>query len=116
MGYHSRTCPECGDNRTIVANDRRQIEKIRLGVQLCRDCNGLRWASHLPPVPARRAHVDEIAVDRLVAGSPVRATVAERIEAMRRLPGLSASEIAERFGVTSRTVQRYRSELRRMVA
>jgi hypothetical protein len=104
-----RTCLECCDRRRVKARDAADREAILAGLKRCRPCAlGTR---------RRDDDLDEIAVERLVAGRPVRSTVAERLEAMRRLPtGLSARQTAERFGVASRTIVRYRSELKRMAA
>lgn len=59
----------------------------------------------------RHSQVDEMAVERLLSGSMVQATRAERQAAITYLTGhgLSAREIAERIRVSSRTVQRLRS-------
>lgn len=55
--------------------------------------------------------LDEIAVERAMRGDCKRIRPVERAEAVRRLTavGLSAAEIAERLGVTDRTVTRKRS-------
>jgi ATP/maltotriose-dependent transcriptional regulator MalT len=87
-----------------------------------------RWRRAKPPaarprpilVPDRfSAHVDEIAVEKAMAGDRVPLTVRERAIVVRRLTaaGLSARRIGERLGVTARSVQRYRSgETARWVA
>lgn len=64
-------------------------------------------------VSARHATLDEMAVVRLLAGSPVTSTKAERIEAVRVLTGRgrAASWIAEFLHITERSVTRYRAEL-----
>lgn len=55
--------------------------------------------------------IDEIAVEQAIAGRPVRLTRAEVTDAVRRLTamGFSAAQIAERVGVTDRTVTRRRA-------
>lgn len=62
----------------------------------------------------RRTEVDPIAVERAIGGDPVRLSCPERSEAIARLTaaGLSANQIAERLGVASRSVTRYRARLR----
>lgn len=57
-------------------------------------------------------YIDEIAVERRVSGNrTVALNTAEAFEAFSRLEvkGMSASEIAERLGVTQRTVVRWRN-------
>lgn len=56
--------------------------------------------------------VDEVAVQRAVAGDRIATTRAERIEATRRLAasGMSDAEVAARLGVADRSVSRWRSE------
>lgn len=63
----------------------------------------------------RNACLDEMAVVRLIQGSPVASTKAERIEAVRTMTarGLSAAVIAQRLHTTRRSVWRYRAELHR---
>ena len=87
---------------------------------LCGDCGQVRQV-HTPGArclqcayrerAARQAELDDIAVERLLAGSPVAATRAERQAAVAYLTGhgLSARAIAERTGMSSRTAQRLRS-------
>jgi DNA-binding NarL/FixJ family response regulator len=55
--------------------------------------------------------VDDVAVDRLISGSRVRTTRAERQAAVTYLTGhgLSARQIANRTRMSARTVQRLRS-------
>jgi DNA-binding CsgD family transcriptional regulator len=65
--------------------------------------------------PARCPDVDEIAVQRAAYhGDPIRLTVAERVEAVDYLTRhhYSAQQIADRLGMTERTVQRYRARAR----
>lgn len=54
------------------------------------------------------ADVDETAVRRAVAGEPLELTLAEQIEAVRRLvgTGMSVRRIAVRLGISARTVSR----------
>lgn len=61
--------------------------------------------------PESPATIDEIAVERAVHGDRVRLTRAEVSEVVRRLTGMgySVREIAERLGVSGRTVVRKRS-------
>lgn len=55
--------------------------------------------------------LDEIAIERAMAGDDVHLTPRERAEAARRLTGrgLSAAEVADRLRTTKRSVVRYRS-------
>jgi hypothetical protein len=66
-------------------------------------------------IRTRNADLDEVAVIRLISGSPVASTKAERREATRLLTarGRSASWIAEHVHITERSVTRYRAELHR---
>lgn len=54
--------------------------------------------------------LDDIAIERAMRGDRVHIRPAERAEAVRRLTayGLSAAEIADRLGVTDRSVSRHR--------
>jgi len=73
------------------------------------------WRSrrrHRPGGPKDRSpHIDEIAVERAMAGDAVRLTIRERGEAVRRLTaaGLTARQVASRLHITTRTVVRYRN-------
>jgi len=60
---------------------------------------------------SRDPFVDEVAVERALAGDPVTLTIRERIAAAKRgtKRGLSAAQIGELVGVTGRTVVRYRT-------
>lgn len=62
---------------------------------------------------ATKHDVDEMAVERAVAGDPVDLTVAERREVVRRLhaQGFNDVQIARRAGFTDRTALRIRQEL-----
>jgi DNA-binding CsgD family transcriptional regulator len=63
----------------------------------------------------RHTPVDDIAVERLINGAPPpTTTAAEKREAIRVLTRrhMPAAAIAERIGVTPRTVQRHRAALR----
>lgn len=68
-------------------------------------------ARHVKP-PA--SDVDEVAVERACAGERVRLSSEERHLAILRLTeqGLSVREIAQRIGVTGRSVTRHRAQLR----
>ena len=57
--------------------------------------------------------LDEVAVVRLISGSPVTSTKAERLAAVDILTtrGLSATVIAQRLHTTQRSVWRYKAEL-----
>lgn len=58
-----------------------------------------------------RGHVDEVAVDRACGGQHIRLTYGERKAAIDRLTaqGYTAELIADRIGLSERTVQRYRA-------
>src|ERR1035437_3321514 len=62
---------------------------------------------------AHQAEVDEAAVLRLVSGSRVASTKAERITAVQQMSahGWSASGIADRLHIGERSVFRYRAAL-----
>lgn len=118
-----RTCPTCGDVRTLTMRSRQPV------VRECRVCASRRVAERYPFTKeeamrgrqtylARLAELDPVVVDRLVSGRPQPATVPERVAAVRRLHerGLTASQIAGRLGVTTRSVERYRARIRQMAA
>jgi len=65
-----------------------------------------------PPRHYDRA-VDEVAVERLLAGDLIESTKAERLEAVRALTarGRSASWIAAHLHIAERSVTRLRAEL-----
>lgn len=114
--YVPRTCRDCGDTRIVTSPNTAARRQIAAGEKRCHSCWQRIVTAHLGPIPARsRDDVDPVVVERLVAGRPARATVAERLEAVRALAGLTGHEIAERLGVSLRSVQRYRSELRREI-
>ena len=71
----------------------------------CRSCSGRERTARL------NAWVDEMAVQRLLASQPVRATRAERQAAVTYLTDkrMSARVIAERLKVSERTVVRLRN-------
>jgi DNA-binding CsgD family transcriptional regulator len=54
--------------------------------------------------------LDEIAIERAMHGDPVRLRPTERVEVVRRLTArkLSTNQIADRLGITPRTVSRIR--------
>jgi DNA invertase Pin-like site-specific DNA recombinase len=63
----------------------------------------------------RHSYIDDIAVERLVNGwPPANTTAAERREAVRilRRRHVPVAEIAERMGVTERSVTRYIADLK----
>ena len=83
------------------------------------DLRAARWAAkhgwepppRLPvPEPVDEHSIDEIAVERAVAGEKVPLTRAEAAEAWDRLErmGLSAKQIAARLHTTAKTVHRWR--------
>lgn len=69
-----------------------------------------RRPEHPAPTVARTDTIDEVAVQRAMNGGRVRLTLPERRLATARLAGqgLSDEQIAERLGVTRRTVLRDR--------
>ena len=77
-----------------------------------RSCGG---RANAMAIRTRNADLDEVAVIRLISGSLVASTKAERIEAVRVLTarGLSAAVIAKRLHTTPRSVWRYRAEFNR---
>lgn len=81
-------------------------------VYCCRRCQCIGISAALR---AREAEVDEVVVIRLVSGSWVPSTKAERMEAVTQLSarGRSASWTAMVLHVDIRSVWRYRAELNR---
>ena len=76
----------------------------------CDDLDDLDGAARRGDEP----DVDEVAVERVMLGEPLRLNLDERLEVVRRLTrrGVSAREIAQRLHTTSRTVVRLRGALR----
>jgi len=113
----TRRCKDCGDVREL-----RYDWHQPAGSTVVRRCKGCAAAANLTQGPVEyrftetpRDDIDDVMVDRIMGGRAGGANVAERLEATARLAGLyrlPASLIAERLGVTPRTVQRYRRELR----
>jgi len=112
--YHLRTCVDCQATARIQvprASDRPPAR--------CQLCSGLRRAAHLPPTTPRPAALaDPVAVRRLLTGEhPARTTPTERVLAAQQIlladPRMSAAKLARRLGVSTRTANRYRSEIRR---
>jgi len=76
----------------------------------CADLDDLGGAAR----PGDEPDVDEVAVERVMRGEPLRLNLDERLEVVGRLTrrGISAREIAQRLHTTSRTVVRLRGVLR----
>jgi len=76
----------------------------------CADLEDLGGAAR----PGDEPDVDEVAVERVMRGEPLRLNLDERLEVVGRLTrrGVSAREIAQRLHTTSRTVVRLRGVLR----
>jgi len=103
-----RICPDCGDRKVMLARNLKGQTRRR-----CTRCANARKAGGRRATP--RDDVDEVMVDRIMGGRDSGANIAERLEAAARLLGLyrlSRSMVAERLGVTTRTVDRYIAELR----
>lgn len=64
---------------------------------------------------ARRQPPDEVAVYRAIRGERLPLTISERRLAVQQLTSaqLSAAEIAHRLGLSTRSVVRHRSQIRR---
>jgi hypothetical protein len=113
MTHALRTCPECGATAVVTSRTKHPFTRT------CQACSNQRkihlmWAANRaqranPPEPREP---DPFTVDMLVAGIPERATVAERIAAIRRMPKLTAAQLAARMGVSERSVVRYRARMR----
>ena len=97
-----RSNHQCLDCRKPLRN----LKAVR-----CQACYRATLGPVKPPPRPINWDIDEMAVDRLRSGSPVKANPGERRAAARLLAryGLSASQIAERLRVSQRTVERYRS-------
>lgn len=107
-----RTCTVCGDVRPVRHENDQPVTRM------CRTCaarNNVRrmHEANLANPPQPRP-IDPMVVDMLVLGIPEHASVAERIAAISRLSQreLSAKELARRFGVSSRSIHRYRARMR----
>lgn len=94
----------CGNVRAVY----RPSEAAKIADRPCRDCY---WGAK------RDYYVDEMAVVRLIAGTPVNATAHERAAAASELAskGISHRVIAARLHVSRRTVERYQQRQRATV-
>ena len=94
-------CPVCDTIRPVVINS--QMAYWRAIERLCFPC----------AFALRYDDVDHMAVERLISGSRITATPAERRAAVAHLTraGRSARVIAARIGCTKRTVERHRATL-----
>jgi len=97
-------CPQCSTPRPLLIA--RPSEHLAAIDRICQECV---WNNNRYTAP----NTDEMAIARLIAGQPVRATPAERNQAIAYLTRrkLSARAIAERIGCTPRTVERHRQRL-----
>lgn len=91
-------CPECGTPRPITDHNCKRAE-----IRPCRAC-------FLRALNERQADIDEMAVERLLSGSPVRSTRAERQLAVAYLTERKQplALIAERLHISRRTAERLR--------
>ena len=105
MNARAASCPTC--SKPVPAS----APTTRVPRQFCSKPCASR--ANGAAVHARHASLDEMVVIRLLDGSPVTSTKAERIEAVRVLTarGRAASWIAEFLHITERSVTRYRAEL-----
>ena len=114
----TRQCSDCGDTRELRHDGTQAVGS--LVVRRCWPCNARANRPHTKLaatafVATPRDDIDDVMVDRLMGGRTRGANVAERLEATARLVGvyrLSATLVAERLGVTRRSVERYKRELR----
>lgn len=97
-------CPQCDNPRPVWIFRAKELRIAQ--TRKCQAC-ALTNITHDFPEP------DEMAVARLLAGQPVKATPTERNQAVATLTRrrLSAAEIARRIGCTKRTVERHRAKL-----
>lgn len=104
------TCSLCGRVRLLkITKSPKRLEQAL--ERRCRKCAGSGGGD---TTRLRQAEVDEMAVERLVAGDPPETTTrAERSAAVAVLVarGLTNVRVAELLGITDRTVQRLRSAL-----
>ncbi len=112
----SLTCRPCKDRRNLIDRLRRSGKPTNLKRDPCASC---RQADRLYVRKQKviKTMPDEQMVYRLMGGPESAATQRERREAIRQLllakPRLSNADIAERVGVTSRTVERVAAAQRR---
>lgn len=105
---HRCRCPE-----TVAMMRERQRQKESRRKQQRRPVSHLSWPRYITdPIP------DPIAVELACQGDEIRVSVAERVEAVRRLTasGRSGNAIADVLHVDRRTVCRYRAKLRQAAA
>jgi DNA-binding CsgD family transcriptional regulator len=107
--YVKAECSVCHRVRTLYADDTAHARKLP---DTCRECWLASVTKHPPQLGA--GEPDWAAVERLIAGQPVRATAADRKAAVEHLTrrGQSGKQNALRIGCSGRTVQRWRRSLR----
>jgi DNA-directed RNA polymerase specialized sigma24 family protein len=101
-------CRGCGRVRTLRAWWPHEVQ--RFARRRCRACT----LKPTTPPQVGAGEPDEMAVERLVSGSPVQSYPADRKAAVEYLTarGLTARQIADRLRVSDRTVTRWRRSLR----
>jgi len=111
------TCPDCHEQRVLLRVYPRVLAQDG---KRCRNCVQLRIGdANRQRQLAYHNEIDWVNVHRLIHGLPTtRTTRAERQEAVMHLTrhGLSGRLIAERTGLTRRTVERLRSRAASQVA
>lgn len=119
-----RVCPDCGDKQVMPLKSLR-TNGVRpapgtVVTRRCRECSSRAMGRNpharrgVPSRPHPRDDIDEVVVLRLTSGRrDVRSNIGERLEATRQLLAhrLTRRQVAERIGVSARTVQRYQREL-----
>jgi len=111
MSPARRVCPDCGDRALLYPRTQGDRTRMLSGRRLCAGCHAERQRKPGVPPPQPR-QPDEVVVERLIAGRRVEATIDDRIEVVRRKPWTPAAELATMLGVSSRTITRYRREIR----
>jgi len=108
----TRRCSDCGDVSQLRYDGHHPVGS--LVIRRCRQC-APNAITHRSGYFTPRDDIDDVMVDRLMGGRDRGSNIAERLEATARLVGvyrLPAPLVAERLGVTTRTVERYKRELR----
>jgi len=103
IGFHRNTIQTCETGRHDPT-----LHTLRLWAEAL-DCD-LVLVPRTPAPTATAAGIDHVAVERVIAGQAVELTVPERRHVVELLDrrGATAAQIAERLGVSVRTVVRYR--------
>lgn len=118
----TRLCPDCGDRRvmrvTSIRANNGYGKWARPGSTVTRRCVQCNMRVNMwrgGGIRVDRDNIDHVVVTRLLDRRPVRSNIAERQAAARLLLETyrePVAKVAERLGVSTRTIHRYQTEWR----